>query len=560
MMDFETSAFKFRICGKTDMVKVCLFQYGLLSHKCIRLKILQKTRNIFATIHEYVHLKLYLCISCAKLIMRESLSKHYKSLSLGLVMALLCGCSTADPIVLDTPEHLQAIEQDVASLYPHISPASGNIYSLSLDHAVERALQYNLDARVAALETLVAKDNISLAQFEGAPNITASGTYTRRNVVAASSSESIETGTQSLEPSTSSEKLRRLADLKAQWNILDSVIAYLNGESAEDEEVIAQERLRKVQHNIERDVISAYWQAYVTQKTQRQINSLSQKISRLNAAVESAMGDRILSVTDASNRMDSLVNEASALNVYAEQAQLGDMELKAILSLPPDTDLVLVTEPHDFKLELLNAIRQDDMNTLIKAALKNRPEVREAFMEQNIAVRDKERELISTFPGLNLIYSRNYDSNRFLEHNEWTDFTAALTQSLTDFISLPTRYRAAENRERLEQNRRQALIAAVIAQVYIGKIRIEMAEANYKIAAMAAKQADSAMRLSNARLGMKAVSGFDATVSAASGINKVHEKNQAYATLQEAYIDMLGTLGFSLADTRTAMSSEGGNT
>ncbi len=492
--------------------------------------------------------------------MRESLNSHMRSLFYGTALIALSACSTPDPIILDSAEHYQAIENDVSSLYPHISPASGNIYSLSLDHAIDRALRYNLDARVAAFEALTAKDNISLAQFKGAPNITASGTYTRRNNLAASSSESVETGIQSLEPSTSSESLRRLADLKAQWNIIDSVIAYLNGESAEDQEVIAQERLRKVQHNIESDVISAYWQAYTSFQTDKKIQSLSQNIKRLNGSVEIASQKKLITLSDASNRTNALLDQASALNNFAEQTKMADLELKAILSLPPTQDLVLVTKPNDFKLELLNAVKSNDIETLVQTALRQRPEVRESFMEQNIAVRDRERELISTFPGLNLIYSRNYDSNRFLRDNEWSDFTASITQSLTDFISLPTRYRAAENREELQENRRRALTAAIIAQVHIGKIRIAMAEDNYRIASISARQAERDIRAINERSKMKAASGFDLTVDGAAGLNKIHEKNQAYAVLQEAYIDMIGTLGLSIADTHIAAIDRGGRT
>ena len=483
--------------------------------------------------------------------MRETLNHYQKGLVLGLTATLLFGCSTPEPISLDSQAHHDVITEDVSALYPHISPASGVIYSLSLDDAINRALRYNLDARVAALETLVAKDNISLRQFEGAPNITGSGTFTKRNNLAASSSESILSGTESLEPSTSSEKLRRLADLKTQWNIIDSVIAYLNGESAEDEEVIAKERLRKVQQNIERDVIAAYWQAYSLQKSERDISTLSRDILRMERSVEAALGQKLIGVDDSSQRMARLIREKSTLDALMEQTKLGDVELKTITALPPDHDLVLVTEPGDFKLYFLDALNgRTSIDDLVQTALRNRPEMREAIMDKNIAVRDKERELVKTFPGLNLIYSRNYDSNRFLVNDSWTDFTAALTQSLSDFISLPTRYRAAENRQELEENKRRALAAAVIAQVHIGKIRIEMAQENYRLASLDAKQAERFLRAINLRQNMKAVSGFDSTVAAAANITKIMEKNAAYAALQEAYVDMIGTLGLSLSEAK----------
>jgi len=474
---------------------------------------------------------------------------HKKGIvSLLLLGSFLSGCAVQDPVRLGSAEHLSLIEQDKSSLYPALEPAAGHVLSLTLPDAMNRALKHNLDVRVAALEALIAKDNISLAQFEGAPNIMASGTFTRRNNLAASSSESILTGTQSLEPSTSSEQARRLSDIKAQWNVLDSVIAYLDGKNAEDQELVSKERLRKVQHNIERDVVNAYWQAYAGQEAGKAITGLSSDVAKLEKSIKQALDEKIIPIADGGDRVTRLLQNQRQLNDLYQIATLSESELKAISAIPTTMDVTLLSDPKRVEKNLRKAINNKSIDSFINVALENRPEVRESFLNSNVSARGVERELLSTLPGLNLIYSRNYDSNRFLNEAAWLDFSAALTQSLTDFISLPTRYNAAKNREILEEKRRKALTAAVIAQVHIAQIRMNLAEANYNLAKSNYEISKKQTRAIAARQKMGVSSGYDAVLAKTSIMAREMQYHQAFAEMQKSYVDMIGTLGLSVAD------------
>lgn len=474
---------------------------------------------------------------------------HKKGIvSLLFLGSFLSGCAAQDPVRLGSAEHLTAIENDKLSLYPALEPAAGNSVSLTLPDAMNRALTHNLDVRVAALEALIAKDNVSLTQFEGAPNITASGTYTGRNNLAASSSESILTGTQSLEPSTSSERERLLGDIKAQWNILDGVIAYLDGKNAEDQESVSKERLRKVQHNIERDVVNAYWQAYAGQEAEKTITALSADVANLEQSIKQALGEKMIPIADGGDRVTRLLQNQRQLNDLYQVATLSESELKAISAIPTDMDVTLLSDPQKIENNLRKIINNKSVDSFINLALENRPEVRESFLNANVSARAVERELLSTLPGLNLIYSRNYDDNRFLNKSAWTDFSTTLTQSLTDFISLPTRYNAAKNRKVLEAERRKALTAAVIAQVHIAQIRMNLAEVNYNLAKSDYEIAKKQTYAITAHQKMGAASGYDSVLAKTSIMAKEMQYHQAFAEMQKSYVDMIGTLGLSVAD------------
>lgn len=481
------------------------------------------------------------------IIMMKKLKINPKRAVLPLLCVLyLSGCAGKPPIYLDSHEHFSKIESDRQTLYPNEPmPLSGTL-SLTLEQAIDRALQNNLDGRVAAMESLIAKDNINLAQFKGMPNITASGTFTRRNDDAASSSKSILTGTQSLQPSTSAEQVRRLSDLQAQWNIMDSVIAYLDGKSAGDQEGIAKERLKKVRQNIQRDVVKAYWQAFAGQQSKDDIDILSKASQKFKTSILKADKDRLIGVSDMNDRLSSLQSRDIKINDLNDVSKLANVELKAISAIPFDQNISLESKPIDVKDKFKISIKNNKINDFIHVALKNRSELREEYLKTNISIRNTQQELIKTFPGLNLIYSKNYDSNSFLNNHAWSNFSGAITQSISDFISLPTRYRASKNQEELTIARRKALTAAIIAQVHIGKIRINMAKDHYEIVLSQARQAkrQAFYELKGQEYG--SISGFNKFLAQADTVTKDIEKYQAFATLQQAYVDMMGTLGLSI--------------
>ncbi len=471
-----------------------------------------------------------------------------------LLGVLLSGCASQPPITVGSVEHKQAIQGDLEVLYPNIQPSSGGVVMLSLDKAIDRAMYNNLDARVAALEILVAKDNISLAQLEALPSVSASGTFTDRNNQAASSSESILTGTQSLEPSTSSEQTRRLGDIKAQWNLLDVAISYLDEKNADDQSKIAMERLRKVQHNIERDVVNAYWQAYAGQKSEKTIHQLSADIAKIERSIQTALNDQLMPVADGGQRITQLLGQQKSLNDLYEITSLSKAELRAISALPMDTEISLETAPNEYSKRLDKILKNKSFESFIEVALQNRPELRESYINTNVSGRGIQREVIKTLPGVNLIYARFYDSNKFLDERAWTDFTSTITQSITDIITLPKRYEAAKNRDLIEVKRRQALTAAIVAQIYVAKIRVDLAEANFNLAKSNYKISQKLAKSSIERTKLGAGSGYDSVIAKASIMAKEVEHNQAFAELQNAYVDMVGTLGLSLSD----IDEEGG--
>ena len=99
-----------------------------------------------------------------------------------------------------------------------------------------------------------AQRQLDLSTFDMLPKMAAEAGYVTRSNVSASSSESVLSGTTSLEPSTSQDRNRRVADLTMVWNVLDFGVSYVTAKQQSDQRWIAEERRRKVIHTIVQEV------------------------------------------------------------------------------------------------------------------------------------------------------------------------------------------------------------------------------------------------------------------------------------------------------------------
>lgn len=456
------------------------------------------------------------------------------------VAAISTSCTSGKYAVLDSEDHRTVIQHDQYKIKK--SSFENLPETLTYEEAVQRALDKNLDASVAALEALIAKDNVSIQSFNALPTLRGSASFNERSNEAASSSESVITRTQSLEPSTSSETARRLASLDFQWNLIDSVIAFLDARVAKESERISLERLRKVRHNIERDVTVAYWKSFAYANSENELDHIEHSIASILGNIEKAQAQRLLDIDDSTRRLSQLVTKKQSISQLEEEVKLSEMELKTLTSLPLECKIKLAGNPVDFEQKHPD-IFNTDINALIDIALQERPEIRESLSNKNASVQSVKQEVIKSIPGLELLYSYNYDSNRFLVDNNWSDINASITQSVISILTLPKRYKAAKNRQALADAQRLALTAAIIAQTHIAKLRIDIAKNNFQDAYMLYKNARIKAISDTQRRFEGTVSGYDKTVSNAELVIQQIRKDLAYAELQRAYADMIGSLG-----------------
>jgi outer membrane protein TolC len=391
--------------------------------------------------------------------------------SMAIVMTgsalFLVGCRM-ETIQAGSPAHKNLIAQDYQATADHSLP---QVVRLSLDEALARAIAVNLDARVGAYEVLAAEDRIDLERLGAFPRFDFTQAFLGRSNEGASSSQSLRTGEQSLESSFSTDQYRRSRELSTNWNILDIALTALQVKIAGEESNIASQRYTKILQNIERDVYAAYWRARALQETDAQTSALIRQAENQQQKIANARRSGLISETRSNEIISSLLQNVEELKSEREQMALADTELKSLLSIPQNRKLDLTSAPKNYA-DLADNFIKADLGSLEAIALENRPEMLETIAQKNIDVRSIRREVIKTLPGASLALSLNNDSNSFLEDDRWMSFSGTIAQSLTSFITAPVRIRAAKNEQALNDQKRIALSAAIMAQVHIARHRL----------------------------------------------------------------------------------------
>lgn len=383
---------------------------------------------------------------------------------MSLLALVVSGCAvTSEPIDRSASE--QRARTDLQNMYKDQEPLSG---PLTLHQAMARAVKYNLEGRLKVMEEALAKRQLDLASFDMLPRMALDAGYVGRNNVNASSSQSVETGTQSLEPSTSQDRDREVADLTMVWNVLDFGVSYISAKQAGDQRLIVQERRRKVINTIVQDVRSAYWRAMAAERLLKQIDSLMARVEAARNNSQSMSEQRIGDPVQALGYQRSLIQATRQLEEQRRALSLAKTELATLINLPLGTELTLAT-PDEYEIPELKV----DMARLEQEALTSRPELREQDYQTRITAAETRKAMLRLLPGLEFSAGGHYDSNSFLVEQGWADYGVKVTWNLFNVISAPAAIDVAKAGEEVAAARRQAMSIAVLAQLYV-------ANANYR--------------------------------------------------------------------------------
>ncbi|UZE24029.1 TolC family protein [Pseudomonas sp. B21-056] len=392
------------------------------------------------------------------------MNRSQKLFSMSLLAVVVSGCAvTSEPIDRSVSE--QRAQTDLQNMYKGQEPLSG---PLTLHQAMARAVKYNLEGRLKIMEEALAKRQLDLASFDMLPRMALDAGYVGRNNVNASSSQSVETGTQSLEPSTSQDRDREVADLTMVWNVLDFGVSYISAKQAGDQRLIVQERRRKVINTIVQDVRSAYWRAMAAERLLKQIDSLMARVEAARNNSQSMSEQRIGDPVQALGYQRSLIQATRQLEEQRRALSLAKTELATLINLPLGTELTLAT-PDEYEIPELKV----DMARLEHEALTSRPELREQDYQTRITAAETRKAMLRLLPGLEFSAGGHYDSNSFLVEQGWADYGVKVTWNLFNVISAPAAIDVAKAGEEVAAARRQAMSIAVLAQLYV-------ANANYR--------------------------------------------------------------------------------
>ncbi|MEE7455313.1 hypothetical protein MPAR168_00365 [Methylorubrum populi] len=455
-----------------------------------------------------------------------------------LLIGALGGCVLPEPVT--EAERLDVALKDLDAITRAQAPVEGRI---NLYGAMARALRYNLDRRIRLVEQFYASGEFDLAKYKLLPDASIGGGYLGRSNQAGSSSQSLLTGRQSLEPSTSLERNRGVADARVLWSTLDFGVSYVKMQQDGNAVWLAREVERKTTARILADTRRAYWRAYAAERIGAQLPAIAEAANAAIRAAHQAQARGDLTPEVALDYERRMLRTLREIERRQELMALSRAELAALISVDPATPLRLGSH------ETLTPPKlPGDAEGLRTVALMYRPELYEHDYKLRIAGLERQIEILSTMPGLRIDTGYSYDTNRYLYNNNWLDLGARLSLQLTQFISLPARLEQNETKQVLIETQRKAMTLSVITQVHLAMRAYGTKLRDFALANRILQNEGRA--LTTTRANKEVTTAGEAALIEARAAHALASLDYyyTYAELQEAYATVLTSLGIDNFD------------
>ncbi len=454
-----------------------------------------------------------------------------------LAAALLASACAVTPEPITDAQHLSRATEERQRLFAEVPPIDA---PLTLDEAIARALRFNYDHRLALLEEVLQGNQLTLANFNMLPRLAANAGYTVRDVAPASSSTSILSGRQSLEPSVSQDLQRWSGDVTFTWNLLDFGLSYFQAKQQADRTMIAVERRRRVVNNMIREVRSAYWRAATAERLLPLIEPVLVESEKALGASREIERDQLQAPIESLEYQKTLLQVVSQLKRLRSDLSVAKAQLASLINVPPGTRFTIsaassrtpIPTPPQMPIERLELY-----------GLTMRPELREEAYQERIDRQNVYREMLRMVPGVSLFAGSNYDSNSFLTYNMWQEAGLRATWNLVGLIQGPRAIEVAKSQGSVTAARRLALSIAVITQINVSYQQYVQAREAFQTAQSISDVEDRIVTLSQGSADAEATPELERIRRATSAIAAQLERDRALAELQGAVSNIWVSIG-----------------
>jgi outer membrane protein TolC len=450
----------------------------------------------------------------------------------------LAACGTVKPDAFTQEVKKERVTTDLAKMYEEQEAISK---PLSFEDAAARALKYNLDYRLKLAEQAFAMNMLDVSRYDMLPKMLVGAGWMSRNNDSGGTSIGIQSGVQTLSPSTSSERTHTSANAELSWSILDFGMSYYRSQQRADAYLIADERRRKVIQNIMQDVRIAYWRALGAQRMMPRVDALLVRAEAALAKSRQIEDQRLMAPPTVLAYQRALIDATTLLLQRRKELEQSRSELIALMNLSPGMSFTLA----DTSNEPLPAL-PTNIDELERLAMEMRPEVNEEAYKKRVTLNDLKVAQLSMFPNLSATVGFSQDSNKYLYNGNWIESGLRLSWNLLKLPQWPALKRAIGNQATVDDLRRYAQGMAVLTQVRIGVQNYGLSRVEYQMADQSAS-VDSRL-LSYTRSAVKASTEGELEVIRAESraLLTEYQKSAAYAQAQAAWGRMYNSVGLDV--------------
>lgn len=455
---------------------------------------------------------------------------------------LITGCAIKPEPMLKE-EVKEQVKKDLSVLSEVVLPVTKPI---SLDEAIQRGLNHNLQKRVKVLETALSQQQLDLVYYDMLPSLTASAGYSERNNYAASASTSFVNG----EPqplganpsySISQDKERVTSDIGFSWNILDFGLSYVRAQQQADKFLIAKEKEKKVEHNLTQEIRRAYYQAVSAQDLLKRIQPMMVEVNQALSDSKKVQNQRV-----GKTPMESLSYQRELLDILRSLHTLesslisAKVELAELMGLKPGIEFELAD-----KVEKNYQIPEFNMNLeqMEFLALENRPEVTESRYQERISEKEITAAKLKMLPGINLNTSLSYENSDYLLNNDWYSYGANVSWNLLNVFKGSEMNKLAKTQVEIAKEQKLALSMAVLSQVHLSIVKFNQAKKEYLLAKDYLNVADDIYTLTQVENDLNINSRLILIKEKLNHILATLRYSSSYANVQNSYGRIFASMG-----------------
>ncbi|TBU98051.1 TolC family protein [Stutzerimonas kirkiae] len=456
----------------------------------------------------------------------------FKPTSLRLAIACaalgLSACAVT-PEALTPEQQLAEANEDRRSMFESQEPVTG---AISLEEAMARAVKYNLQQRLGLMQRALEDNTLSVSNLNLLPQLAASAGWKGRDNVAGSSSESVTTGQESLEPSTSSDRSSRDANLRLSWNVLDFGVSYFSAKAQANKVLAAEEARRKVVADIIQQVREAYWQAASAERLQPEVQrALGDARNALQQARQTEQ-QRLIAPLESLRYQKGLLEMVRQLEVVEGELAVAKSRLASLMNLPPASQYSLVQPGESSYTQPALAYNLADLEA---TSMVQRPEIRSESYQARNAVLETRAAMLKLLPGANLFVGANYDSNSYLVNDNWADAGLQVSWNLFNVLAYPAVKRSGEARLQVAELRRQAMRMAVLTQVNVAWREFQRSSQVFARSNELQQVQRNILRQSESAYASQAQSRLERVRTATETVLATRTRDRAFAELQVAH-------------------------
>ncbi|MBH0193263.1 MAG: TolC family protein [Nitrospira sp.] len=387
-------------------------------------------------------------------------------------LLLICGCMVKPYVLTEEDVRARALT-DLQEVSKVPEPVTGPI---DLYEALARALKYNLDAKVKAMQAQLAHQQLDVAHYALLPQVSVNAGFDGRNNYTGGVGRSLVTGRQAVEPFTSSERHVYSGNLALSWDVLDFGLSFVRAQQAADSVMIAEEEKRRIAVRLEQEVRSAYWRAVSAERVLHRIQFLDESVRKALSDTRLIVDKKLQALlTPLTYRRELLTIQREVHRLYRDLAT-AKTQLASLMGLPPGTVFDLVVRE---RTDVLPTV-QLDQESMERQALLFRAELRTIDYQKRINAKEAKAVLLELFPSLKLHFGGYYNSNMFLLNQNWVGYAAQVSYNLLSAFRVPAKLKAVEAHRQVLNSQSMALSLAILTEVQIGAAQLMYAKQEYQ--------------------------------------------------------------------------------